>query len=62
MASESGIYPYKPNTIGALYGRLVLFVGSVEASIIPPKYVTKIFLCGDVLAFFLQAGGGGMMS
>jgi hypothetical protein len=40
----------------------VLFVNAPEASMIPPNRVTKIFVCGDVLAFFLQAGGGGMMA
>lgn len=48
-------------TIYMIYGRLVLFVRAPEASIIRPTRVTKIFVCGDVLAFLLQAGGGGMM-
>lgn len=45
-----------------IYGRIVLFVRTPEASVIRPTRVTKIFVCGDVLAFFLQAGGGGMMA
>jgi hypothetical protein len=49
-------------TIYMIYGRLVLFVDAAEASIIRPTRVTKIFVCGDVMAFFLQAGGGGMMA
>lgn len=49
-------------TIYMIYGRLVLFVNAPEASIIRPTRVTKVFVCGDVLAFFLQAGGGGMMA
>ncbi|KAH7349174.1 RTA1 like protein-domain-containing protein [Pyrenochaeta sp. MPI-SDFR-AT-0127] len=49
-------------TIYMIYGRLVLFVNAPEASVIYPTRVTKIFVCGDVLAFFLQAGGGGMMA
>jgi hypothetical protein len=49
-------------TIYMIYGRLVLFVNAPEASIIVPTRVTKIFVCGDVLAFLLQAGGGGMMA
>jgi hypothetical protein len=49
-------------TVYMIYGRLVLFVNAPEASIIRPTRVTKIFVCGDVLAFFLQAGGGGMMA
>jgi hypothetical protein len=49
-------------TIYMIYGRLVLFVNAAEASIIRPTRVTKIFVCGDVLSFFMQAGGGGMMA
>jgi hypothetical protein len=49
-------------TIYMIYGRFVLFVNAAEASVIRPTRVTKIFVCGDVLAFLLQAGGGGMMA
>lgn len=49
-------------TIYMIYGRMVLFVGVREASIIRPNWVTKVFVSGDVLAFLLQAGGGGMMA
>lgn len=49
-------------TIYMIYGRLVLFVNAAEASVIRPTLVTKVFVCGDVLAFFMQAGGGGMMA
>lgn len=49
-------------TIYMIYGRLVIFVNAADASMIKPTRVTKIFVCGDVLAFLLQAGGGGMMA
>lgn len=49
-------------TIYMIYGRLVVFVDAAAASIIRPSRVTKIFVTGDVLAFFMQAGGGGMMA
>ncbi|OAG08436.1 RTA1 like protein [Paraphaeosphaeria sporulosa] len=49
-------------TIYMIYGRLVVFVDAPDASIIRPTRITKIFVCGDVLAFFMQAGGGGMMA
>ncbi|PSN66365.1 RTA1 like protein [Corynespora cassiicola Philippines] len=49
-------------TIYMIYGRLVLFVNAAEASIIKPTKVTKIFVTGDVMAFLLQSGGGGMMA
>jgi hypothetical protein len=45
-----------------IYGRLVRFVDAEEASMIRSTRVTKIFVCGDVVAFLLQAGGGGMMA
>jgi hypothetical protein len=49
-------------TIYMIYGRLVVFVNAEHASLIRPTWVTKIFVCGDVLAFLMQAGGGGMMA
>jgi hypothetical protein len=49
-------------TIYMIFGRLVVFVDSPEASLIRPTRVTKIFVCGDVLAFLMQAGGGGQMA
>ncbi|EOA83029.1 uncharacterized protein SETTUDRAFT_67890, partial [Exserohilum turcica Et28A] len=49
-------------TIYMIYGRLVLFTNAPEASIIRPTRVTKVFVTGDVLAFLMQAGGGGMMA
>ncbi|PSN63826.1 RTA1 like protein [Corynespora cassiicola Philippines] len=49
-------------TIYMIYGRIVLFVRSPEASVIRPELITKIFVCGDIIAFFMQAGGGGMMA
>ncbi|KAH7416724.1 RTA1 like protein-domain-containing protein [Cadophora sp. MPI-SDFR-AT-0126] len=49
-------------TIYMIYGRLVIFVNNPQASLIRPTLVTKIFVVGDVIAFFMQAGGGGMMA
>lgn len=49
-------------TIYMIFGRLVVFVDSPEASLIRPTRVTKIFVCGDVLAFLMQAAGGGQMA
>ena len=48
-------------TIYMIYGRITVFVNAPNASIIRPTRVTKIFVTGDVVAFFMQAGGGGMM-
>ncbi|KAH8598859.1 RTA1 like protein-domain-containing protein [Bisporella sp. PMI_857] len=44
-----------------IYGRIALFVNAPSASIIQPTRVTKIFVIGDVIAFLMQASGGGMM-
>ncbi|KAJ5768179.1 hypothetical protein N7533_000762 [Penicillium manginii] len=49
-------------TIYMIYGRIVNFVHSPDASMIRPDRVTKIFVFGDVISFFMQAGGGGMMA
>jgi hypothetical protein len=49
-------------TIYIVFGRIALFVNSPNASLIRPTRVTKIFVIGDVVAFFMQAGGGGLMS
>ncbi|KAH8654036.1 RTA1 like protein-domain-containing protein [Tricladium varicosporioides] len=49
-------------TIYMIYGRITLFVNAPGASLIRPTHVTKIFVVGDVIAFLLQAGGGGMMA
>ncbi|KAF7593578.1 hypothetical protein BBP40_011198 [Aspergillus hancockii] len=49
-------------TIYMIYGRIVLFACSPELSIISPQKVTKIFVIGDVIAFLMQASGGGMMA
>ncbi|EKD17673.1 uncharacterized protein L3040_003555 [Drepanopeziza brunnea f. sp. 'multigermtubi'] len=47
-------------TIYMMYGRIVVFVEAPEASLIRPKWVTKIFVTGDLLAFVMQGGGGGL--
>ncbi|RAQ42116.1 RTA1 like protein [Aspergillus flavus] len=49
-------------TIYMIYSRIVLFSRSLELSIISPHKVTKIFVIGDVIAFLMQASGGGMMA
>jgi hypothetical protein len=39
------------------FGRLVTGAGAQIYTIIRHKWITKIFVAGDVLSFFLQAGG-----
>ncbi|KAE8369930.1 RTA1 like protein-domain-containing protein [Aspergillus caelatus] len=49
-------------TIYMIYGRIVLFARTPGLSIISPHKVTKTFVIGDVIAFLMQATGGGMMA
>ncbi|KAL5321395.1 hypothetical protein ACEPPN_009353 [Leptodophora sp. 'Broadleaf-Isolate-01'] len=49
-------------TLYMIFGRIVVLVNNPKASIIQPTKVTKIFVIGDVIAFLLQSGGGGMMA
>ncbi|PSN74959.1 RTA1 like protein [Corynespora cassiicola Philippines] len=44
-----------------ILGRLMLRTGSTDLSLIRAKWVTKIFVTGDVLCFFIQSGGAGML-
>lgn len=39
------------------FGRLVIGAGAQSYTLIRHKWITKIFVTGDVLSFFLQAGG-----
>ncbi|PYH90742.1 RTM1-like protein [Aspergillus ellipticus CBS 707.79] len=43
-------------------GRIIKFLHGERLSVIPVKWLTKIFVCGDILSFCLQAGGGGIMA
>ncbi|KAK9447012.1 RTA1-domain-containing protein [Limtongia smithiae] len=42
--------------------RVVISVHGERHSIIPVQFLTKIFVCGDVLCFCIQGGGGGLMA
>lgn len=45
-----------------ILGRLIQSLRADHLSIVPVKWVTKIFVTGDIIAFGLQAGGGGIQS
>ncbi|KAJ5919712.1 RTA1 domain protein [Penicillium verhagenii] len=47
-------------TIYMTYGRIVMFVGQPQLSVVAPRKVTKVFVSGDTSAFLLQLAGGGM--
>ncbi|KAL6697038.1 RTA1 like domain-containing protein [Trichoderma pleuroticola] len=43
-------------------GRIIELVDGEKHSIIKRTWLTKIFVCGDVICFLLLAGGGGMLA
>ncbi|KAF5685916.1 RTM1-like protein [Fusarium denticulatum] len=49
-------------TIYMELGRIVLMIDGEGRILISKKWMTKIFVTGDVLSFILQAGGGGYQS
>ncbi|KAF5574381.1 RTA1 like [Fusarium pseudoanthophilum] len=42
-------------------GRIVDLVGGDRYLYVPRRWLTRIFVIGDVLSFFMQGAGGGMM-
>lgn len=48
-------------SIYMILSRLILRTDSTSLSIVRPRWVTKIFVCGDILCFFVQSGGAGML-
>jgi hypothetical protein len=49
-------------SIYMILGRLIRALHAEPVSIIPVKWMTKVFVIGDVLSFLLQAGGGGIQA
>ncbi|KAK0722617.1 RTA1 like protein-domain-containing protein [Lasiosphaeria miniovina] len=49
-------------SIYMILGRLIRVLHAEQLSIIPVRWMTKMFVIGDVLSFFLQAGGGGIQA
>jgi hypothetical protein len=43
-------------------GRIAIATGSASLSVIRPTRVTKIFVCGDILCFLVQAMGGATLA
>ncbi|KAL8992787.1 MAG: hypothetical protein Q9169_006836 [Polycauliona sp. 2 TL-2023] len=43
-------------------GRLIRALHAESLSVIRVSWLTKIFVCGDILSFFVQGGGGGIMA
>lgn len=43
-------------------GRIIMVTDSEQHSLIRQKWLTKIFVTGDVISFMVQAGGAGIMA
>ncbi|RPA73368.1 RTA1 domain protein, partial [Ascobolus immersus RN42] len=49
-------------SIYMILGRLIIRLRAAHHSIIPLRFLTKIFVVGDVISFMIQGGGSGLMS
>ncbi|KAL4906983.1 hypothetical protein BDW74DRAFT_131154 [Aspergillus multicolor] len=49
-------------SIYMVLGRLIEYLNAQEHSLVRVKWMTKIFVTGDVISFLMQCGGGGLMS
>ncbi|KAJ9487245.1 hypothetical protein VN97_g6083 [Penicillium thymicola] len=54
--------PLYAASIYMVLGRTVTYLQAENLSMVPIKWMTKIFVTGDVFSFFLQCAGGGLMS
>ncbi|RAK95689.1 RTA1 domain-containing protein, partial [Aspergillus ibericus CBS 121593] len=43
-------------------GRLITRLHAESTSLVPVRWLTKVFVVGDIVSFVLQCGGGGYMS
>lgn len=49
-------------SIYIILGRIILLTDGEAHSLIRQKWLTKIFVAGDVLSFLMQSGGGGIQA
>ncbi|KAM0635950.1 hypothetical protein ACHAPW_000985 [Verticillium nonalfalfae] len=49
-------------SIYMILGRIIQALHAEHLSLIPVKWLTKIFVIGDIVSFVLQAGGGGIQA
>lgn len=42
-------------------GRIIRSIGAEKHSIIRVNWLTKLFVCGDVMSFMVQGGSAGLM-
>jgi hypothetical protein len=48
-------------SIYIILGRIIILVDGERYALIRQKWLTKIFVCGDIISFLVQGGGGGIM-
>lgn len=49
-------------SIYMILGRIIISLRAQHLSLIPVRWLTKVFVCGDVVSFSLQAAGGGIQA
>ncbi|KAG5662517.1 hypothetical protein KAF25_004935 [Fusarium avenaceum] len=49
-------------SIYMVLGRIIRLLDAGDLSVISPKWLTKVFVAGDVLSFLAQSAGGGMLA
>ncbi|ENI01011.1 hypothetical protein COCC4DRAFT_204740 [Bipolaris maydis ATCC 48331] len=49
-------------SIYMMLGRIILVTDGEHHSIVPKRWLTKIFVVGDVISFMMQGAGGGIMA
>ncbi|KAL8790230.1 MAG: hypothetical protein Q9195_006453 [Heterodermia aff. obscurata] len=49
-------------SIYMLLGRIILLTGGEPYSVVRRRWLTKVFVGGDVLSFLMQSSGGGIMA
>ncbi|KAJ5162636.1 RTA-like protein [Penicillium coprophilum] len=54
--------PLYAASIYMILGRTVTYLHAEHLSLVPVKWMTKIFVGGDVFSFLLQCSGGGLMA
>ncbi|GIJ81638.1 hypothetical protein Asppvi_000137 [Aspergillus pseudoviridinutans] len=54
--------PLYAASIYMVLGRLITYLRAERLSLVSVRWMTKIFVTGDVIAFIMQAAGGGIMA
>ncbi|KAJ6120884.1 hypothetical protein N7523_005164 [Penicillium sp. IBT 18751x] len=54
--------PLYAASVYMVLGRLVTYLQAENSSLVPVKWMTKLFVAGDIFSFMLQSAGGGLMA